>query len=88
MFQLNRNTFSFVVAGAVLIVVSTQRLRHLALQRILKHHLSSRPDDLREIHLQPAIALMGREFFFISVSATENPTRTGRGSCRRWWPEE
>ena len=22
------------------------------------------------------------------VSATENPTRTGRGSCRRWWPEE
>ena len=30
----------------------------------------------------------GREFFFISVSATENPTRTGRGSCRRWWPEE
>ncbi len=38
--------------------------------------------------LRPAIALMGREFFFISVSATENPTRTGRGSCRRWWPEE
>ena len=36
---------------SVLIVVSTQRLRHLALQRILKHHLSSRPDDLREIHL-------------------------------------
>ena len=34
--------------------------------------------------LLPAIALMGREFFFISVSATENPTRTGRGSCRRW----
>ena len=42
----------------------------------------------RPSSLLPAIALMGREIFFISVSATENPTRTGRGSCRRWWPEE
>ena len=28
--------------------------------------------------MRPAIALMGREFFFIP-----NPS-----SCRRWWPEE
>ena len=32
-----------------------------------------------------AIVLMGHEFFSISVLVTENPTRTGRGSYRRWW---
>ena len=29
--------------------------------------------------------MMGHEFFSISVLVTENPTRTGRGSYRRWW---
>ena len=35
--------------------------------------------------LPQAIVLMGHEFFSISVLVTENPTRTGRGSYRRWW---
>ena len=33
----------------------------------------------------PKEILMRHEFFSISVLVTENPTRTGRGSYRRWW---
>ena len=64
--------------------LSNEKLLYLELDgTYLRYHQGADPSSLR-----PAIALMGREFFFISVSATENPTRTGRGSCRRWWPEE
>ena len=36
---------------SVLVVASTQRFRHLTLQCVLKHHLRSRPNDLRQIHI-------------------------------------
>ena len=68
--------------------LSNEKLLYLELERHVPALPSRSGEGKSPSSLRPAIALMGREFFFISVSATENPTRTGRGFCRRWWPEE
>ena len=69
--------------------LSNEKLLYLELDgTYLRYHQGAERKGKSPSSLRPAIALMGREFFFMSVSATENPTRTGRGSCRRWWPEE
>ena len=69
--------------------LSNEKLLYLELDgTYLRYHQGAERKGKSPSSLRPAIALMGHEFFFISVSTTENPTRTGRGSCRRWWPEE